>query len=160
MACSMRATSQSSRPVGNWMPYKSVRSMRAKSRSPIGRHTNTLPGSGTDGIPYEGHWSCINWDASTVRIISAQHTVYSMRVASQPLIRSGAGHQNRSGMDFDGTDAARIILSLQLGLLHANEKSPLRLYSKTGLENEDMPPEGCRQNRSAVSQTPVPLDYF
>src|SRR5436190_2079811 len=37
---------------------------------------------------------------------------------------------------------------------------PLRLYSKTGSENEGMPHEGCRQNRSAVSQTPIPLSYF
>ena len=39
MACSTRAASQLSRLVRNWMPYKSVRSMRAKSRSLIGRCT-------------------------------------------------------------------------------------------------------------------------
>src|SRR6266498_800711 len=37
---------------------------------------------------------------------------------------------------------------------------PLWLYSKTGLENESMPHEGCRQNWSVVSQTPVPLGHF
>src|SRR6266511_538884 len=54
---------------------------------------NTLPGSGTEGIPHEGRWSCISRDAGTARIISARHTVYSMRITSRPPIRSGDGHQ-------------------------------------------------------------------
>src|SRR5438132_198030 len=37
------------------------------------------------------------------------------------------------------------------------QKLPLRLNSKTGSENKGMPPEGCRQNRSVVPWTPVPL---
>ena len=73
---------------------------------------DTLPGLGTEGIPHEGRWSCISRDAGTTWIISTRHTVYSMRVTSQPLIRSGAGHQNRSGTGFDGTDTTRIILNL------------------------------------------------
>ena len=85
---------------------------------------DTLPGLGTEGIPHEGHWSCISRDADTTQIISAQHTVYSMRVTSQPPICSGAGHQNRSGTGFDGTDTARIILSLRLGSLPESQKSP------------------------------------
>src|SRR5436190_35251 len=52
---------------------------------------DTLPGSRTDGIPHEGRWSCISWDTGTARIISARHTVYSMRVTSRPPIHSGLG---------------------------------------------------------------------
>src|SRR5438128_1474159 len=37
---------------------------------------------------------------------------------------------------------------------------PLRLNSKTGSKNVGMPHEGCRQNRSTVSQTPVRLGHF
>src|SRR6266540_1291442 len=85
---------------------------------------NTLPGSGTEGIPHEGRWSCISRDAVTARIISARHTVYSMRITSRPPIRSGARHQNRSGMGFDGTDTARIIPNLRLGPLPESQKSP------------------------------------
>src|SRR5438105_2183766 len=66
---------------------------------------DTRPGSGTDGIPHEGCWSCISRDTGTTRIISPRHTVYSMRVTSRPPIRSGARHQNCSGMGFDGTDS-------------------------------------------------------
>src|SRR5438105_367891 len=44
---------------------------------------------------------------------------------------------------------------LATGLLHESENLPLRPYQKTGLDNEDIPHEGCRQNRSAVYQTPV-----
>src|SRR6266540_252956 len=83
---------------------------------------DTLLGSGTDGIPHEGRWSCISRDASTARIIPARHMVCSMRVASQPPIRLGAGHQNCSGTDFDGIDAARITPSLRLGSLPESQK--------------------------------------
>src|SRR5438105_1121651 len=85
---------------------------------------DTLPGSGTEGIPHEGHWSCISGDAGTAQIISARHTVYSMRVTNRPPIRSRAGHQNRSGTGFEGTNTARIIPSLRVGSLPESQKSP------------------------------------
>src|SRR5436190_6185375 len=44
---------------------------------------------------------------------------------------------------------------LATGLLHESENLPLRPYPKTGSNNEDIPHEGRRQNRSAVYQTPV-----
>src|SRR5438128_931910 len=39
---------------------------------------------------------------------------------------------------------------LATGLLRESENLPLRPYQKTGSENEDIPHEGHRQNRSAV----------
>src|SRR5438105_15211288 len=44
---------------------------------------------------------------------------------------------------------------LATGLLHESENLPLRPYQKISSDNEDIPHEGCRQNRSAVYQTPV-----
>src|SRR6266542_1028372 len=44
---------------------------------------------------------------------------------------------------------------LATGLLHERENLPLWPYLKTGSDNEDIPHEGRRQNRSAVYQTPV-----
>ena len=44
---------------------------------------------------------------------------------------------------------------LATGLLHESENLPLRPYQKIGSDNEDIPHEGRRQNRSAVYQTPV-----
>src|SRR5438105_3352129 len=63
---------------------------------------DTLPGSGTEGIPHEGRWSCISWDAGTTRIISAQHMVHSLRVTSWPPNCSGARLQNHSGTVSNG----------------------------------------------------------
>src|SRR5207244_5248193 len=44
---------------------------------------------------------------------------------------------------------------LATGLLHESKNLPLRPYQKTGSDNEDIPHEGRRQNRSAVYQMPV-----
>src|SRR5438105_9621202 len=44
---------------------------------------------------------------------------------------------------------------LATGLLHETENLPPRPYQKTGLDNEDIPHEGHRQNRSAVYETLV-----
>src|SRR5438105_13452764 len=106
------------------MLYKSGRSVRDKTPMKDRAPYDTLPSSVTEGIPHEGRWSCISRDAGTARIISARHTVYSMRVTSQPLIRSRAGHQNRPGTGFDSTDTARIILSLRLSSLPESQKLP------------------------------------
>src|SRR5438128_2541323 len=39
---------------------------------------------------------------------------------------------------------------LATGLLHESENLPLRPYQKTGSDNEDIPHEGHRQNRSVI----------
>src|SRR6266540_3148367 len=44
---------------------------------------------------------------------------------------------------------------LATGLLHESKNLPLQPYQKTGSDNEDIPHEGHRQNRSAVYETPV-----
>src|SRR5438128_800904 len=44
---------------------------------------------------------------------------------------------------------------LAIGLLHESKNLPLRPYQKTSSNNEDIPQEGHRQNRSTVYQTPV-----
>src|SRR5438105_2431262 len=77
-ALQIGALHEGQKPITDWAPY------------------DTLPSSGIEGIPHEGCWSCISRDASTTRIISARHTVYSLRVTSRPPTRSGTGHQNRS----------------------------------------------------------------
>src|SRR5438105_15416025 len=55
-ACSTRATSQSSRPVGNWMPYK-LGALHEGQKPITDRAPNDVKtGSKIEGMPPEGCW--------------------------------------------------------------------------------------------------------
>src|SRR6266540_1742869 len=71
--------------------------------------------------------------------------VCPMRVASKTG-RPSTGHRYHSATSSPAPGA----LPKSLGLLHESENLPLRPYQKIGSDNEDIPHEGHRQNRSAI----------
>ncbi len=96
------------------------------------------------------------WVASTTGGVSNQTPV---SLGSSPALgvlrESPSWLPNLFGTKRQNHSSTALKTGLRLVCSMRAKNLPLRIWQKTGSDNEDTPHEGRRQNRSAVYQTPV-----